>query len=98
MRTPELTYDDLLLKIARLKSELDNLRRLIFGQKRERFIPIETNEKLSFIHAASTPSKPKTEQITYTRQKASVKKSLTGVANFQVIYHERRFLSSPSWK
>lgn len=78
MATAELTYDELLLEIARLKSELSNLRRLVFGQKRERFVPIKANEQLSFLRPTSTPSKPKTEQITYTRQKASAKTNSHG--------------------
>lgn len=73
MARPDLTYDELLLENAQLKSELGNLRRLIFGQRRERFVPAETREQLSFITPTSTPAKPKTEQITYTRKKASTK-------------------------
>jgi transposase len=68
MTATDMTYNDLLVEIARLKSENENLRRLIFGQKRERFVPVETNEQLSFIPSAA-PAVTKTEQITYTRKK-----------------------------
>jgi len=44
MTTVDLTYNELLFENARLKSEIDNLRRLIFDQKRERFIATESNE------------------------------------------------------
>ena len=68
MPATDMTYDDLLIENTRLKSENENLRRLIFGQKRERFAPVESNEQLSFIPSAS-PTVTKTEQITYTRKK-----------------------------
>ena len=70
MTTANLTYDDLLRENVRLHSELDNLRRLIFGQKRERFVPAESSEQLSFIRPPAVAD-AKTEHITYTRQKAS---------------------------
>jgi transposase len=69
MVTTDVTYDDLLIENARLKSEIENLRRLIFGQKRERFVPTTSSEQLSFVHPSTPTTAPKTEQITYTRNK-----------------------------
>lgn len=66
-----LTYDELVIENIRLKSENGNLRRLIFGQKRERFVPTQSSEQLSLITVSSNAVTPQTEQITYTRKKAS---------------------------
>jgi transposase len=46
--TPQPTYDDLLAENAYLKNELAQLRRLIFGQKRERFVPLHQEQQLDF--------------------------------------------------
>lgn len=60
---------------ARLKFELETLKRLIFGQKSERFIPAEVAaEQLSlFGQKAEEEATPVTETITYERKKASGK-------------------------
>jgi len=71
MATDNLTYAELLQENIRLQSELENLRRMVFGQKRERFVPAESSDQLSFIAPASMAPKAKTEQISYTRKKAS---------------------------
>jgi regulator of replication initiation timing len=36
-------YDALLIKYGQLKYELDNLKRMVFGRKTERFIPKPEN-------------------------------------------------------
>jgi hypothetical protein len=43
---PKPTYDELLAEVAYLKAELAQLRRLIFGQKRERFVPLLNSSQL----------------------------------------------------
>ena len=43
----QLSYDDLLSENIQLKQELADLKRLIFGQKRERFIPGQNNNQFS---------------------------------------------------
>lgn len=73
--TQKPTYEELLIENERLKAELANLRRLIFGQKRERFVPIQNQDQLIFFNFAEAPkSQPAvTEQIVYTRKKHSHK-------------------------
>ncbi|MDQ7064323.1 MAG: IS66 family transposase [candidate division KSB1 bacterium] len=69
------TYDELVAQNTRLQSEnaflkqeLAQLKRLIFGQKRERFIPADSNQLDMAIATAPEPE-PETETITYTRRK-----------------------------
>ncbi len=71
------TYDELLAQNALLQSEnaylkqeLDQIKRLIFGQKRERFVPAESRQ----LDMGISPPKPDaptraTEEITYSRRK-----------------------------
>ena len=69
------TYEELELRNQRLRFENNNLKRLIFGQTRERFIPEQNENQASFLTAASdTSKKPQTEHISYTRQKRTKKK------------------------
>ena len=44
--TPKPTYEELLTEVTSLKAELAQLRRFIFGQKRERFVPIANAQQL----------------------------------------------------
>ncbi|MEA3421074.1 MAG: IS66 family transposase [Acidobacteriota bacterium] len=68
------SYAELEAENLRLRTELTNLKRLIFGQKRERFIPEENDNQLSFLNqAVSSESISKTEEISYTRAKRSKK-------------------------
>ncbi|MBK8846970.1 MAG: transposase [Bacteroidetes bacterium] len=74
-----LTYDQLLtqyqalqLQNEKLTFELDQLNRLIFGNKSERFVPVADTNQLQLaldIQAQETlPTvEPRTKQITYTR-------------------------------
>ena len=78
MAISDLTYDELMLENAQLKSELINLRRLIFGQKRERFVPASSTKQLSFVQPPLNITLPTTEQITYTRKKAFSKRTPHG--------------------
>jgi transposase len=55
---------------AILKHELDNLKRMIFGSKSERFIAQEDNQqKLDFQVETKQPEPPQKETITITREK-----------------------------
>lgn len=72
-----LTYDELLFENLRLREELAQLKRLIFGQKRERFVPLVNEQQLAIaLHEELTaaPAVPPTTTITYTRRE---KKSST---------------------
>lgn len=42
-----LTYDELLFEYHRVSEELAQLKRLIFGQKRERFVPLANEQQLA---------------------------------------------------
>jgi transposase len=71
------TYDELEAEVLRLRHELDMLRRLIFGQKRERFVPETSPDQLQ-IDLGEVLSKiisVKTEQVTYIRRQKSVPQS-----------------------
>ncbi len=45
--TCALTHDELLFEYQRVSHELAQLRRLIFGQKRERFVPVVNEQQLA---------------------------------------------------
>ncbi len=67
----KLTYEELLHQNIQLRHELDQLKRIVFGQKTERFVPTVPEEQLSMglemvsIDAVS----PVLETISYTRKK-----------------------------
>jgi transposase len=63
-------YEELLTENIRLKAEIANLKKLIFGQKRERFFPVQDDQQLVF-SGFNQKNQPevKTEQISYTRHK-----------------------------
>lgn len=69
------TYQELETKVAFLEFELDKLRRLIFGQKRERFVPVanpgQLDIQLDDPRAETAPAK--VENISYTRTKTATK-------------------------
>ena len=72
----QLPYDELLAENIQLKQELADIKRLIFGQKRERFIPGNSDHQLSFGLGGLEPLagyKESTEQITYQRKKKTTK-------------------------
>jgi transposase len=64
------------LEIQFLKEELSKLKRLIFGQKRERFAPSENLSQLDLVLTPEQEPSPEvipTEQVTYRRKKAAKK-------------------------
>lgn len=67
-------YDALLnqqTEIIYLKHELEKLRRMIFGQKSERYIPVDNGQLVLGLEGLDVTEKPevKTETLTYTRSK-----------------------------
>jgi transposase len=69
-RARTLTYEELLFENLRLREELAQLKRLIFGQKRERFVPLVSEQQLAITledEPFTTASRPATT-ITYTRR------------------------------
>lgn len=65
------TYDELFARVIYLEQELDKLHRLIFGQKRERYVPVEQPDQLKFNLDDLTVKQAveKTEEISYVRRK-----------------------------
>jgi transposase len=65
-------HQELLTENAYLKNELAQLRRLIFGQKRERFMPIASEQQLNFglaeVPEPAVENTPTAIAITYTRR------------------------------
>lgn len=70
----DLAEENLILRQenACLKEELAQLRRLIFGSKKERFIPSDSAQTSLFDEPEET-IEPEVEQIAYTREKSSKK-------------------------
>ena len=64
------SYEELLIENVRLKAEIASLKRLIFGQKRERVFPVRDDQQL-VLSGFDQKNQPqfKTEQISYTRHK-----------------------------
>ena len=73
-----LTYEELLFENLRLHEELAQLKRLIFGQKRERFVPLVNEQQLDIAlneePSTAPPVSTTTTTISYTRHQ---KKSST---------------------
>lgn len=70
------TYDELQAENEFLKFELTNLKKAVFGQKRERFVPENVDERQLTFLAQPVSSEPLSEEekISYTRQKRNQKK------------------------
>lgn len=70
---PKPTYDELFAEVAYLKAELAQLRRLIFGQKRERFVPLLNSSQLDMglVETQAVGAPVKTERVEYTRTKSA---------------------------
>ncbi len=66
------TYEELLAEVLLLRQELAQLRRQLFGQRRERFIPSESSGQLDLgldVEGASEATDNGREEITYSRRK-----------------------------
>jgi transposase len=65
------------IKVEYLNLELAKLRRMIFGAKSERFVPISTDQLALFDLESKQKQEPQSETISYTRNKPE-QKSTTG--------------------
>jgi transposase len=81
----QMTYDlysreELLTEVNRLTHELEQLKRMLFGSKKERFVAIENTAQLCLpledIKAEAEPIIPEKQTIIYNRQKAETKEAL----------------------
>ena len=87
------------LKIAAFQHELDNLKRLIFGSKNERFIPVNSSpSQLSLdmqADAVAACSIVKTKQIEYTRNTTQVTKEHPGRTKLPEHLERREIVIQP---
>lgn len=70
----KLTYEDLVIQNIQLKDELNELKRLIFGSKNERFIPSVSPDQLALdivVQQKEQAIVSATETIQYQRKKAT---------------------------
>lgn len=66
---PQPSYEELLFTVEQLQQEIANLRRLIFGQKSERFVAINARQIVLPGFDAPSGNSRKTETISYIRRK-----------------------------
>jgi transposase len=76
-------YDSACIELIKLRHELDQLKRLVFGSRHERFIPSTPQEQLALglaIEKIETPAPVSVQTIQYTRKqkKESTEKIQTG--------------------
>ena len=72
------TYAELEAKVLKLETELSCLRRFIYGQKRERFVPAQQEDQLTFLITQEKERQVETEQISYVRTKPGKKRKHPG--------------------
>ena len=64
-------YEDIFIQYTQLQHELDQLKRLVFGSRHERFVPTTPQEQLALglnVKAVESPA-PSVQTIEYTRKK-----------------------------
>ncbi len=66
-------YNRMVNELAVLKHELSQLKRMIFGAKSERHVPVDSNQGNLFELPALEDTEPEKEQISYTRSKKQQK-------------------------
>ena len=74
--TLEKKFQELLEQFCSMKFELSQMKRLVFGSKRERFVSGGDNDQMSLPFEVGDPpdeTEPPTEKITFTRRKANRK-------------------------
>ena len=64
-------YEDIFVKYTHLQHELDQLKRLVFGSRHERFVPLAPQEQLALgLNVAAAPTAAvASETVSYTRTK-----------------------------
>jgi transposase len=96
----KILYEKLVEQNATLRHELDNLKRLIFGSKNERFIPsCSTPSQLSLdmpSDAVATCSVTKTQKIEYVRNTTQVTKEHPGRTKLPEHLERREIIIEPA--
>ena len=86
------------LKIAAFQHELDNLKRLIFGSKNERFVPAENSPSLSLdmqADAVAACSLTNTQKIEYIRNTTQITKEHPGRTKLPEHLERREIIIEP---
>lgn len=68
-------YETLFIEYSNLRHELDQLKRLVFGSRHERFVATTSPDQLALqleVQPSSAPPAPALEKIEYTRKKKEV--------------------------
>jgi transposase len=95
-------YEESTLEIVSLKHEIDNLKRLIFGSKKETFIPqnIASSQLSLDIQAETiaTCSVIKAQKIEYTRNQVEIKKNHPGRTKLPEHLERREIVIEPAQK
>ena len=98
----KVLYQESALEIASLKHELNNLKRLIYGSKNERFIPSNLSpSQLSLdiqADAIAECSVVKTQKITYTRNTVEITKEHPGRTKLPEHLERREIIIEPEQK
>ena len=93
-------YEKSALEVASLKHELDNLKRLIFGSKNERFIPANSSpSQLSLdmqTGAVAACSVIKTQKIEYVREYTQITKEHPGRTKLPEHLERREIIIEPA--
>jgi len=71
-----LQYEKLLSENEYLKQQLQELKRMIFGSKSERFVPTDDNQLSLFDFGDEELQTPETQEITYLREKPKKEKKI----------------------
>jgi len=96
----KILYEKLVAQNATLQHELDNLRRLIFGSKNERFIPVGSSlSQLSLdmpSDAVGEYSVTKTQKIEYVREHTQITKEHPGRTKLPEHLERREIIIEPA--
>ena len=71
---PKEKYDKLLSDYEYLQQQLNDLKRMIFGSKSERFIPADESQLALFESSEEEAREKEIEEITYKREKSNTEK------------------------
>jgi transposase len=90
-------YDELLAENMQLRHELDQLKKIVFGNRHERFVPAVPPEQLSLDIAVDTKEVPAivSEHIEYTRRKVESNKPHPGRMTLPASLPRERVIIEP---